>query len=193
MYECNWNRLVRFSSFKWNWTGAKRRFNMRSKMSIKGHPIHPAMVALPIGLYFGTLLADVAYFVTQHDPMWVTVSFWAGIAAIVTALFAAIFGFGDYLTMPMDDKTHKIATTHMLSNLATVALFAVAAFFLKRDQVLSGDNMGLVTTLHVVGIAAMLFAGFLGGDMVYKRRLAVLSEEEQMEISGEASHHPAGG
>jgi uncharacterized membrane protein len=164
---------------------------MRSKLSIKGHPIHPAMVALPIGLYFATILADIAFYAFNQDPMWVTASFWAGTAAIVTALLAAIFGFGDYLTQPMDDKVHKIATTHMIANLITVALFAVAAFLLKSEAGLTAANMNWVTFLHVVGMGTTLFAGYLGGTMVYKHHLAVLTEEERQAL-GETKPRPAG-
>jgi uncharacterized membrane protein len=162
---------------------------MRSKLSIKGHPIHPAIVALPIGLYFGTVLSDIAFHLSPHDSLWLNVSFWAGVAAIVTALIAAVFGFGDYLTMPQSEKVHKIATTHMIANLATVALFAVAAFLLKGEQGLTADHMGLVTALHVIGIGTTLFAGWLGGTMVYHHHLGVLNEDERRDVAGEAQSH----
>ena len=34
---------------------------MRSRFSIGGHPLHPILVSLPIGLFVWALVADVIY------------------------------------------------------------------------------------------------------------------------------------
>ena len=74
---------------------------MRSKFAIAGHPIHPMLVAIPIGLFAWTLVSDIVYLGSDHDHMWYNIAFWSGIAAIVSALVAALPGFGDYFTMAL--------------------------------------------------------------------------------------------
>lgn len=48
---------------------------MESKITIRGHPVHPMVIELPLGLLPAAVLADVAHFGT-HDPFWAHVAFW---------------------------------------------------------------------------------------------------------------------
>ena len=48
---------------------------MKSKFAIAGHPIHPALVALPIGLIIWTLVADIVYLASDKDHMWYDIAF----------------------------------------------------------------------------------------------------------------------
>src|SRR5438874_12167775 len=100
---------------------------MRSRFSIYGHPFHPLMVALPIGLFARTFAADIVYLATGKDKVWYDISYWTGLAAFVTALAAALPGFGDYLTIAVKSRAAAIATAHMLLNLTLVTLY-IAAF-----------------------------------------------------------------
>ncbi|MCL6646243.1 MAG: hypothetical protein K6U88_15010 [Dehalococcoidia bacterium] len=83
---------------------------MRSQFAIAGHPIHPTLVAVPIGLFVWTLVSDIVFLARGRDQMWYDIAFWTGIAAIVTALVAALPGFGDYVTMAIDTDARGIAT-----------------------------------------------------------------------------------
>jgi len=46
---------------------------MQGKATIAGHPIHPMLVALPIGFFVGALVCDIILAMT-HDPFWPAVS-----------------------------------------------------------------------------------------------------------------------
>ena len=63
---------------------------MRSLFSIAGHPIHPMLVPVAIGLFTWTFIADVVYFLSDKDPTWYDISFWTGIAAIKNRMHAPI-------------------------------------------------------------------------------------------------------
>ena len=63
---------------------------MRSKFAIMGHPLHPMLVTLPIGLFLWAFVADIVYIARDHEHMWYSIAFWSGIAAWVTALVAAL-------------------------------------------------------------------------------------------------------
>ena len=145
---------------------------MQGKARLKEHPIHPMLVTLPIGFWTGSLIADIAYFATDND-------FWTSMGTtligfgIIAALLAAVFGFIDYLTAPMDRKTKGTATKHMVVNLIVTALFAVNYLLRARTPETAAGYV-----LSVIAIAALLYSGWLGGDLVYEHKVGVEEEKK---------------
>jgi len=83
---------------------------MHSKASIAGHPLHPALVALPIGLLVWSFVADLIYIASGKDPTWYDISFYSGLAGILTAMFAALPGVVDYLTLAKGTNVNRHGT-----------------------------------------------------------------------------------
>jgi uncharacterized membrane protein len=161
---------------------------MKSKISIAGHPLHPLLVALPIGLFVWTLVSDIIYLATNHVHMWYDLAFWTGIAAIVTALVAALPGFGDYVTMAVQSDARTIATAHMLLNLSVVALFFVAMLLMLNDGATAGTRLTAVVLLHLIGVGALTVSGWLGGEMVFRHHLAMVPDDAQAEQAEQQQH-----
>ena len=161
---------------------------MRSKFSIAGHPLHPALVALPIGLFVWALVGDIVYLAQDKEKFWYDMSFWTGIAAIVTALVAALPGFGDYLTMAVRSDARGIATAHMLLNLLIVALYFVAMLLMLDAGALAGGRLTAVVVLHAVGSGLLLLSGWLGGEMAYRHHLAMVPDDAELERAEQAHH-----
>ncbi len=150
---------------------------MQSKFSIRGHPFHPILVTLPIGLFVWTFAADIAYLATDKNKMWYDISLYSGAAAVLTALVAALPGFGDYFTMALKSRIAAMATAHMLLNLATVGIFSAAYLVQMDNGALTGSNLTLLVALHAVGIGLLSLSGVLGGEMVYRHHLAIVPSE----------------
>lgn len=172
---------------------------MRSRFAIFGHPIHPMLVGIPIGLFLWAFVSDIVYLARDHEAMWYDIAFWSGIAAWVTALVAALPGFGDYLTMARRSSARTIATAHMGLQLIVVTLYIVATILMLDRNAASGGQLGAVFTLHLIGSALLLLSGWLGGEMVFRHHLAMVPDDglEQEEESrhahpGAASVRPAG-
>jgi uncharacterized membrane protein len=161
---------------------------MRSKFSIAGHPLHPALVAVPIGLFIWALVADIVYLARDRDMVWYDIALWTGIAAIVAALIAALPGFGDYFTMAMHSDARAIATTHMILNLSTVVLFIIAAVLMWDEGATDGGRLTAVVILHAVGVGVLALSGWLGGEMVFKHHLAVVPDDAEQERIEHARH-----
>jgi uncharacterized membrane protein len=161
---------------------------MRSKMSIMGHPLHPLLVALPIGLFAWTLVADIVYAASGRTHEWYSIALWSGIAAIVTALLAALPGFGDYLTMAVHSDARLIATAHMVLNLSTVALFFIAMLLMLNDHAVAGGRQVVVLVLHAVAVGLLLLSGWLGGEMVFRHHLAMIPDDGELERAEHAHH-----
>jgi uncharacterized membrane protein len=146
---------------------------MRSKVAIKGHPLHPLLVTLPVGLFVWTFVADIVY-IRSGNPTWFAIAYWSSIAGIVTALVAALPGFADYFTMARYSRAKGIATAHMVLNLLLVCLFAAAAYVMRGIDPAVGDGFRTALILHGAGVIALAISGWLGGEMVFRHRLAVV-------------------
>jgi uncharacterized membrane protein len=150
---------------------------MRSKFNIGGHPIHAALVGLPIGLFAWTFAADIIYLATDKDQTWYDIAYWSGIGGIVTALAAALFGFGDLLTIAWRSDARQLALAHMSLNLGTVAAFAIAALLMYDEGATDGGALTAVVALHALGAGMLALAGWLGGHMVYSYHLGMVPDD----------------
>ena len=141
---------------------------MRTPASIAGHPIHPMLVPIPIGLWLFSLVCDVVYRFGGGNPNWEVVAWYTMIGGTVGALLAALPGLLDLLSLPSHVK--RIGIAHMVINLTIVVLYAINAW-LRRDGVSDGDIW-----LSVLSVALLGVSGWLGGHMVYVHRVAVEPE-----------------
>ncbi|HKF92993.1 MAG TPA: DUF2231 domain-containing protein, partial [Gammaproteobacteria bacterium] len=69
--------------------------NPVSSANLGGHPMHPMLITLPIGLWVATLLADIGFWWRGVDG-WTTAAMWLLGAGIVSAALAAITGLIDF-------------------------------------------------------------------------------------------------
>ena len=140
---------------------------MQGKATFAGHPIHPVLVALPIGLYVSSLISDILSIVT-HAPLWIGFSEASIGFGVIGALIAAIFGFVDYFTAPMPADVKATATKHVIVNLIVTLIFIID-FFIRQTNGESTLGYGL----SVIGVILLLIAGYLGGHLSYVGKVGV--------------------
>ena len=140
---------------------------MASRASIAGHPIHPMLVSIPIGLFVFSLVADIATYYGA-DGAWPTVAFYCMGGGIVGALLAAVFGLIDLLSLT-DERVKKVGIAHMGVILGVVTLYAVN--FILRWQ--GHPLQGAPFTLSILAILLLLVGGWLGGHLVFVHGVAV--------------------
>lgn len=141
---------------------------MSSSASFKGHPFHPMLVALPIGLWIFSIVSDVIFKFGWGSQVWNDVAFYALAGGIVGALIAAPPGFVD-LTRLQNPKTMAIAIWHMFINLSAVALYCLNLWMRMHRP--PGANLPIL--LSAIGIVLIIISGWLGGELVYVRGVAV--------------------
>ncbi len=144
---------------------------MKSKAHILNHPLHPMMVALPIGLWVFSLVADVLYLLGLHAD-WRIVSVFCLGGGCLGAIAAAMPGIIDYCFID-DSRTKKIATWHMIVNIFLICLYGFN-FYLRTQYHFEID--GAPFALSVVGIIFLGLSGWLGGDLVYVHKMGVVEE-----------------
>jgi uncharacterized membrane protein len=97
---------------------------MASRASIAGHPIHPMLVTIPIGLLLFSFICDLCFRFGSGSSVWVTVAIYTMTGGVIGALIAAVPGLIDLLSL-QPSKAKTIGVWHMVINLTVVALFAV--------------------------------------------------------------------
>jgi uncharacterized membrane protein len=140
---------------------------MRTPASIAGHPIHPMLVPIPIGLWIFSLFCDLMVFGGSTNPAWPTVALYTLAGGIVGALLAAAPGLIDLLSLPAGPRSTALA--HMTINLTVVALY-VGNLWLRLS---SPENGHLPLWLSLIAIGLLVISGWLGGKMVYALGIAV--------------------
>jgi len=155
---------------------------MASPASIAKHPIHPMLVALPIGLWIFSLLSDVIYLMKWGGPVWSEVALYTMAGGLVGALLAAVPGFVDLLSMSKG-PVKRIGIWHMSINLLIVALYALNLWL----RTSSAPPAIQPVWLSVVGILLLGVSGWLGGEMVYVHGVAVEPQPGAKETSSERS------
>ena len=151
---------------------------MASKASIGGHPLHPMLIPFPIGLLVFSVIADLVY-LWGGNPVWQNyIAFYTLLGGIVGGLLAAVPGLIDWATLT-NPTIVKIANWHARVNVTTLAIFG-ASFYLRTSsgaQWITGLP-SLPFFLSLVGVIGLGTAGWLGGEMVFKHRVAVASAAE---------------
>src|SRR5215471_10029839 len=148
---------------------------MASPASIAKHPIHPMLVAFPVGLLIFSLISDIIYLARWGGPVWNDVAMYTMAGGIVGALLAAVPGFVDLFSIT-NPRVKRIGIWHMSINLVVVVLFLINC--LMRYQAPRGTAGPI--WLSVIGIVLLAVSGWLGGEMVYVHGVAVEPEGTSM-------------
>ena len=150
---------------------------MRTPASIKSHPLHPILVAFPIGLLTFSLFSDIVLLAGWGGAAWSATALYTLAAGIVTALVAAVPGLVDLLSLTDRNEKNK-AMTHMLIMLAAVAIFAadffVRYFWLRRVGADVAERYQyLPVALSALGVVVMVAGGWIGAELVHKYGITV--------------------
>lgn len=135
---------------------------MSTRATVAGHPIHPMLVTIPIGLWVFSLICDFA-FLSTGDSRWTVTAYFSLGGGIIGALIAALPGLLDLLSLH-GARERRIGTFHLVLNLAIVAVQA-ANFWLRFQD--DGNAGVLPRAISMIAVAALVASGWLGGHLVH--------------------------
>jgi uncharacterized membrane protein len=158
---------------------------MSSPASIKKHPLHPMLVGLPIGLWIFALVCDLMH-ALSGNAVWQSVSTYCIAGGIVGAILAAVPGLIDYFSID-EAEMRRIASLHLAVNLGAVLLFGINLWLRFR---LPTDSF-LPVALSIAGVLAIGIGGWLGGEMVYVKGMAVEAVDELAKKAEKSSRRAA--
>jgi uncharacterized membrane protein len=143
---------------------------MESRTKALGHPVHPMLVAFPLGLLATAVVFDVLYLLTDRSGFAVAAAFTIA-AGVIGGLVAAVFGLLDWTAIPAGTRAKQIGAVHGLGNVVVVVLFAIS--WLLRMGAQDWEPSALAMVFSFVGVALAGFTGWLGGELVYRLRVGV--------------------
>ncbi|HEY4158111.1 MAG TPA: DUF2231 domain-containing protein [Polyangiaceae bacterium] len=136
-------------------------------MRLFGHPLHPLLIAFPIGLLALVPLWDVLSWFTWPGQTAI-VAYYSEIAGLIGAALAILTGLVDFAKL-RDERAVKIALYHATAVVTSVCFFGVALALRGRSERVSV----VVTALDATGAAVLAVAGWFGGHLVFHHGVAV--------------------
>jgi uncharacterized membrane protein len=151
----------------------KQSEGMETRFKVLGHPVHPVLIVLPIGLFSIAAICDLAYLATGNTDLAV-VAYWNIGVGIVGGLLAAVFGLIDWLGIPAGTRAKQVGLWHGIGNVVIVGMMLASWLLRPGDGGYAPDVVPAV--LSVLAVALALVTAWLGGELVYRLRVGVDSD-----------------
>jgi uncharacterized membrane protein len=136
---------------------------MESKAKLFGHPIHPMLIVLPLGLFIMAVISDIG-FISTHAAGLAAVSYWDIAGGVLGGLLAATFGAIDWWAIPSGTRAKTIGLYHGVGNVIVVALFAISWWM--RYSAEGHVPTTAASALIIAGVLLGAVTGWLGGELV---------------------------
>jgi len=129
--------------------------------SALGHPLHPALVELPVGAWTLAAIFDAIELLggRRNDVAETAIE-----VGLIGALGAAVAGITDWSAT--DGPAKRIGLTHGLLNVTAVALYTTSALLRRRSR-----TKAIALSLGAFGVA--MSAAYLGGHLTYGEQIGV--------------------
>jgi uncharacterized membrane protein/nitrite reductase/ring-hydroxylating ferredoxin subunit len=133
-----------------------------------GHPLHPALVHFPIGLFILSLALDIASYLLDNSTNLVLVrgASYAMAIGFAMGFLAILAGLVDRSDIRLDHPARKTVNIHMTLNLTAMGIVGIN-LWLRMGQLEQNTTPWFATLLSVIGTVIVLISGYLGGTMVY--------------------------
>ena len=143
----------------------------------KGHPLHPPFTDATIGAYTVASILGI-FAIADVSPGRTTTGWWlAVLVALCLTVPTAVTGLADWLQITWWTPLWRVATAHMLANLAAGGLF-LAALLVGHSDYTAGSLGGGPLALTLIGFTCLTLGGWLGGTIVFVYGMRVLGIAE---------------
>src|SRR3954451_14593433 len=90
---------------------------MESRAILAERPVHPLLAFFPLGLFAASLVMDLIR-VFSLDGNWSITSYYMIGAGVIGALLAAVFGFVDWMSIPVPTRAKSMGMWRLLARVA---------------------------------------------------------------------------
>ena len=159
----------------------------RRGLRLLGHPVHPMLVHLPMGLLLTAPLWDLLCLVRPSGAgVWSAVGVWTLGVGCLGGVAAAGAGLVDFAALPDGHPAGRAANFHLYLMAGALALFGTS-LLVRHGHPAAGTLPG-VLALDVGGFLSLVAGGYFGADMVYRHGVGQESATEP----GGAGYHQNG-
>jgi uncharacterized membrane protein len=150
------------------------------------HPLHPALVHIPTGLWISAFFMDLASRFWPANAI-VQLAFYAILFGLLIAVLAIPTGYADWTDIRPEKPAWKLGLYHMIFNVVVTILWGIN--LVSRWRTYQTDESVPVPLVALSAIAAILLlvSGYLGGRMIYAYGISVarLSKKKWRKIAQE--------
>ncbi|HET8661931.1 MAG TPA: DUF2231 domain-containing protein [Micromonosporaceae bacterium] len=155
------------------------------RVRVLGHPVHPMLVMLPLGLFVTAVVFDLVD-ILGGGEVFGEVAYWDIAAGLVGAALAAPFGSLDWLNIPQGTRAKRIGLLHGGANLLVALVFLVVWLVRQAEPAHAAGGGLFVVEILAIGLASV--AAWLGGELVDRLGIGV-DEEAHPDASSSLRRH----
>jgi uncharacterized membrane protein len=139
-----------------------------------GHPLHPALVHLPTGLWTNALLFDLlsCWGEIGGNPL-VRTSFACIAVGLIAVPLAVPTGLAEWVEIKSGKPAKKLGLIHLALNVLATVLFLLNLWLRWDDARHAGRVTFAQAALTFAGVIVLGVSGYLGGTMVYDHGVGV--------------------
>ncbi len=127
-----------------------------------GHPVHPLLVTMPIGLWSGASLLDYLGGPGAREAAQRLVG-----AGILSVPATAAAGLADWSELGLDRQPKRVGLAHAAFNVASTLLYSASWLARARGDHRRGRRLALL------GATTVSLGGYLGGHLSYSEAVGV--------------------
>src|SRR5438270_9668450 len=122
---------------------------MRSRVHLRSHPVHPMLIAFPIGLWIASFAFDVFGRALREPALWAA-GFYCAIAGCAGAALAAVPGVIDLFTVvPPRSSAKTRGLIHGAVNTLVLVLFIGETIY-RGNAATQPDRVAVISSLIAV-------------------------------------------
>ncbi len=158
---------------------------MQIRTKLFGHPVHPILITLPLGLFLFSVAFDIIYLASAVRAF-ALAAYYSIAGGVVSGLVAAVFGLVDFTSITIQTQAKTIGSIHLFGNLTVLLLFAMS--WLLRSSTGPGTPQFLPVALTISGLIVGTATTWLVGEMIDR---ANESNAPEARTSGSRASRPA--
>ncbi|MCR6657098.1 MAG: DUF2231 domain-containing protein [Opitutus sp.] len=141
-----------------------------------GHPLHAAMVHVPVGLWLGAAILDLAVVAGVTNEAVPRLALYAALIGTVVALLAIPPGVADWSGIKREKPAWKLGLYHMVLNSAALLVwFANLGLRFGADAAITGP----VWMTSCAGAVLVIASGYIGSRMVFDQGTSIARESKK--------------
>lgn len=138
-----------------------------------GHPLHPALVHVPTGLFPAALVFDLISLSGDGNVVATRCAFWSIAIGLVVALAAAPTGVADWWEIKRGKPAYTVGLFHAAMNVIVIVLMAISLWLRWRHGISAAQAPGHAIALSIIGNVVLFVSGYIGGRMVFNHGIGV--------------------
>lgn len=142
------------------------------QLTLAGHPVHPQLIPLPLGLFPFAAAMDAMHLATGKQS-YADAAYYSLVGGVAASLLVAVTGAADYMTIPRGGEMKRMANTHAVLNASIVAIESANVALRPRRR--SGVTQ---TVLSLLGTVGVMVSQWYGGELVYRLGMRVRPAEQ---------------